>query len=628
MTAFLSPTPRQKFFTLQNQPAAFHLLYTYAANTTNPVATFSDRAGTVPNANPIVLDAQGEAVMYLQPDQTYDFVLRTPFGETLRTYENIEADSLAIDLGSADAGKGAALVNFKLSGVAAAVGRAVEAKLAETVSVKDFGAKGDGTTDDTAAIQAAIAFAQGSCGALYIPNGKYRTSGIVINGTSGLDFIGQRQPHVNNEVGVSFLYTGTGNAITVADGTGAFMYRVYLRNFAIYFTQNANAGVYAKNLQECLIENVGVWAQGKTVQHGFDLDGIGIVHIDNNVASRTVNGLKMHFGTLPNPQAAGGCNITRNNFFYCTNAVVTGYTLGLNISDNWFEGFTTGVLCVNDNPRIEVVGLDIERNTFIQSTTGLSETRALRVLSQNNANPIRFSGNFRNNFCFMDSSGATKPTYAVSFDMASNTSVVEVDAAVENNWFIGVTGAGIYADSHKAKVRESGNRTITTLFGTPLPNIVGGGSKLTESRVLYQSAVAVGAPASTAESALVTVQVPAYLMGRNGRLRITALWASTNNANTKLIRVRLNDLAGTVIGQIDNGGSDYATVTTTLANRNSLTSQYGDSFAIRTAGATPNWRTTPAANTANDLPLLFTVQKSVAGDSVVLESLLVEVLPL
>ena len=59
-----------------------------------------------------------------------------------------------------------------------AVTTSVQAKLRETVSVKDFGAVGDGVTDDTAAIQAAITSASGKL--LHIPSGSYLTSKITL----------------------------------------------------------------------------------------------------------------------------------------------------------------------------------------------------------------------------------------------------------------------------------------------------------------------------------------------------------------------------------------------------------------------------------------------------------------
>ena len=55
--------------------------------------------------------------------------------------------------------------------------RTVESKLQEFISVKDFGAAGDGVTDDTAAIQAACnAAAEGT---LYFPAGTYRVTGTI-----------------------------------------------------------------------------------------------------------------------------------------------------------------------------------------------------------------------------------------------------------------------------------------------------------------------------------------------------------------------------------------------------------------------------------------------------------------
>lgn len=51
-----------------------------------------------------------------------------------------------------------------------AVQRRVEDKLADVVSVKDFGAVGDGVADDTASIQAAVNTGK----AVFLPKGVYK----------------------------------------------------------------------------------------------------------------------------------------------------------------------------------------------------------------------------------------------------------------------------------------------------------------------------------------------------------------------------------------------------------------------------------------------------------------------
>ena len=67
--------------------------------------------------------------------------------------------------------------------------RNIEGKLRDVVSVKDFGAVGDGTTDDTAAIQAAIN-AVLPRGTIYFPEGIYLASNtIYIDAISGLGLI-------------------------------------------------------------------------------------------------------------------------------------------------------------------------------------------------------------------------------------------------------------------------------------------------------------------------------------------------------------------------------------------------------------------------------------------------------
>lgn len=108
--------------------------------------------------------------------------------------------ALAAKVATADlaASGGAASVGFLQSGTGA-VARTVQDKARDIVSVKDFGAVGDGVADDTAAIRLAVAVGV----PVLFPGGTYRMTGtIVINGATSL--------------------VGDGTATIVADATGTY----------------------------------------------------------------------------------------------------------------------------------------------------------------------------------------------------------------------------------------------------------------------------------------------------------------------------------------------------------------------------------------------------------------------
>lgn len=78
------------------------------------------------------------------------------------------------------ASDGATLIGFLQAGIGA-VSRTVQAKLRDTVSVKDFGAVGDNSTNDTAAFTAAIAYIESTGNPVFVPPGTYLTDPFQID---------------------------------------------------------------------------------------------------------------------------------------------------------------------------------------------------------------------------------------------------------------------------------------------------------------------------------------------------------------------------------------------------------------------------------------------------------------
>lgn len=74
-------------FDAEGTPLVGGKVYTYAAGTSSPKASYTDALTYTPNANPVVLDANGEADIFL--DGAYKIVLKDSDDVTQWTLDNI-----------------------------------------------------------------------------------------------------------------------------------------------------------------------------------------------------------------------------------------------------------------------------------------------------------------------------------------------------------------------------------------------------------------------------------------------------------------------------------------------------------------------------------------------------------
>jgi hypothetical protein len=89
LMATLSPPPRMQFFDQNGDPLVGGKLYTYLSGTTTPTFTKTTALGDVNNTNPVILDARGEASIWLDETIVYRFVLKTSTDVTIWTGDGI-----------------------------------------------------------------------------------------------------------------------------------------------------------------------------------------------------------------------------------------------------------------------------------------------------------------------------------------------------------------------------------------------------------------------------------------------------------------------------------------------------------------------------------------------------------
>jgi parallel beta-helix repeat protein len=245
--AILSPAPKLQFFDANGVPLSGGKLYSYAAGTTTPLLTYTSASGLVANTNPVILDSRGEASVWLG-NASYKLKLTSATDVEIWTVDNIDVISALTTL---SASNGSSLVGYVQSGTGA-VATTVQARLRQSLSVKDFGATGDGTTDDTTAIQNALNAGTGR--SVYFPAGTYRISTtLLVKTKTTLIGEGMNKSIIKLTAGFGASVTAIRNDIIT--GTVDVYYDTDLEFYGLTFDGNNNASRTAELFAVAKVSN-------------------------------------------------------------------------------------------------------------------------------------------------------------------------------------------------------------------------------------------------------------------------------------------------------------------------------------------------------------------------------------
>jgi hypothetical protein len=200
-----------------------------------------------------------------------------------------------------------------------AVTTTVQAKLRETVSVKDFGAVGDGVTDDTAAIQDALNTGK----TVYAPAGTYLVSkplyvtGSFYGDGNSQTIIRKTTTNVPSPA-IPVVSLPTWGAVDFNKNAVLLIANNYYSQIKNLYLQNGSGstidyGVYAGICRFTSIEDVAI---GQDISPGsfttaFQCEGGFLSTIDRVFCSATTTG----FYLAPGPNSLGGLNFSLDNIW-------------------------------------------------------------------------------------------------------------------------------------------------------------------------------------------------------------------------------------------------------------------------------------------------------------------------
>lgn len=279
-----------------------------------PATVYSDNGSTV-LAQPFYSDALGRFTFYAHNGR---YTVTATKGSTTVT----DADVIFEDLSESD---GSGFVGH-ISGGTGAVTTTVQAKLRERISVKDFGAIGNGTTDDTTAIQAAITYA-GSVGSgqdIYFPRGVYRITAPLTLTSDNVRLIGQGLYAVkiyrDFTTGATINITKASNARNTGNGVLGI---TFYHNTALTLASSDAAHIKATCSDTLFIEDVRMY----NCIEGIELQGGNSLWLNNLNISGDYNTYTSRYGIKLSKASSSTDGVLIPTSLTVNNAWISGTTV-------------------------------------------------------------------------------------------------------------------------------------------------------------------------------------------------------------------------------------------------------------------------------------------------------------
>ena len=181
-----------------------------------------------------------------------------------------------------------------------------------------------------------------------------------------------------------------------------------------------------------------------------------------------------------------------------------------------------------------------------------------------------------------------------------------------------------YTWANKPSVAPLGQIICVTDVGENGSLWRGNGTKWVRlSQILfYDLTAAVALTGTTVETTLVTITIPAGLIGSNGKVKLYPLWSTTNNANTKTLRVKFP--FGTIYTAIASS-TVHVSGLVIIRNLGSESVQRVSSGMLAGLGGTTSSIASTTVDTSAATTITITGQLAVGTDTLTLEDLFIEV---